>query len=234
MSTWNSNHTSSYSLPSYRKRLFSYGVLWGSLTFLAGIGITLATLPETFANVEVEGWRIATWIWLNAHGVGIDGMQVGGLNMAFQTVGFISNNPELHMLRVVPLLLAAICGLVVTATMGGASRDKHVLENSIVAVGGYVLAGLGAVVVSEARPGVGMIVVLILVLGGALYTGSLVANRLPIPVFAVTTLSGLLGIGLFVFLAAGVVSTVAIPLGKHAAAGGVVASVALWVASNLD
>ena len=71
------------------------------------------------------------------------------------------------------------------------------------------------------------------VLGGALYVGSVIANRLPIPVFAVTTLSGLLGIGLFVFIAAGVVSAVAIPLAKYAVGGAVVATVALWVAEDL-
>jgi hypothetical protein len=38
---------------------------------------------------------------------------------------------------------------------------------------------------------------------------------------------------LFVFIAAGVVSTVAIPLAKYAVGGSVVATVALWVAENL-
>lgn len=234
MSTWNTKRNSTFSLPTTRKRQYTHGIFWGILAFFGGVGITLVTLPEQFTQSDIEQWRIATWIWLNAHGVGIDGAQVGGWDMAFQTVTFIESNPELHMLRIVPVLLAALAGLLVTASMGGARRDKHILENCVTASGGYVLASLGAIVVSGARPGVELIILLTITLAGGIYLGALLANQLPIPVFAVTTLGGLLGIGLFVFLAAGVVSTVAIPLGKHAVSGGILASMLLWVANNID
>lgn len=232
MSTWRTSTTST--LPSYRKRLYSYAVLWGILTFIFGIGISLVTLPDSFDEIGIETWRIASWIWLNAHGVGIEGTQVGGLDMAFQTVNLVQDTPQLHMIRVVPVLLVAICGLLVTATMGGTTNDKHILENAVAAVGGYLLAGLTTVIISGARPGVGLVAGLVVVLAGALYVGSVVADRLPIPVFAVTSLSGIAGVGLFVLLAAGVVSTVVVPLGKHAIAGGVIATVGLWVSKNLD
>lgn len=176
---------------------------------------------------------MAAWVWLNAHGVGIAGSKVGGLTMAMQNVEFISNNPELHALRVVPLFTSVLAVLLVTASMGGVSRDRHILENTVYGIAGYVVAGLGVVVVSEARPGITLIVVLLAVVLGALYIGSVMANSLPIPAFAVVGLGGLFGLGLFILFAAGAVLAVAVPLGKAALGGGVAAMVALWVATNI-
>ena len=55
--------------------------------------------------------------------------------MAFQTVGFIQKTPELHLLRVLPVFLVTICGLLVVASMGGISKQRHILEDVVTAAG---------------------------------------------------------------------------------------------------
>lgn len=219
---------------SLRRRQLQYGIQWGTLAFVVGIGIVWATLPADLKQASVETWRITTWVWVNAHGIGIAGSQVGGFSMAPKTVGFIQPNPKLHLLRILPLFLVTICGLLVNASMGGAHRDWHILENTLVATGGYVLTGLGAVLVSEARPGITMILFIIGVLGAALYSGALIARKLPIQAFAVTTMSSLVGVGLVAFVGIGVLSTVVIPLVKSVVGGMIVATVSLWLVNNFS
>ena len=217
-----------------QKRLYTYGVFWGAITFATGIATTLLTLPEGFSTDSVPDWKVATWVWLNAHEIPIAEEAVTGSIFSMRDLTFIEPNPELHMLRVVPLFLAAISGLLVVNTMNGVRNDSELLEYVVVAAGGYVIAGLSAIAISEAQPDIIMIVMLMAVIGGAAYIGSQVASSLPIPVFAVTSIGGVVGIGLFVMLGAGAVSSVAIPLAKYAAVGGIGAAVALWVGKNLD
>jgi len=221
------------SLTTAQRWQLRYGAIWGLGTFAGGILYTLAVLPESLRTADIASWKIASWVWLNAHGVGIAGQQVGGLGMLFQDVSFLRENPSISLLSSVPPLFALLTVLLVVISMGGVQRDRHILENAVAGVGGYLLAGLITVIVSGAQPGVGLIIGLVVVLGGAMYVGAAVASRLPIPVFAVTSLSGLLGIGLFLFIAAGVVSTVVLPLGRAALLGGVFGIAAVWVAVNI-
>lgn len=218
----------------YRKRLYAYGLLWGILSFGAGIATTLLTLPDKFKVDAIPEWKMATWVWLNAHGVPIAEQAISGSVFDVGMVNLIRPNPELHMLRVVPLFLTTIATVLVVNGMKGARSDSQLLEYSIVAAGGYVIAGLTGIVLTEARPGIGMIFGLIVVLGLAAYLGSMVANSLPIPVFAVTSIGGIVAIGLFAILGIGAVLTVVKPLGKYAIAGGLAATVAVWVGNNVD
>lgn len=217
-----------------KKELYINGLLWGAIAFAMGIATTLLTLPKDLSFNNIPSWKVATWVWLNAHQIPVAEEAVTGSPLSMQNLSFIDPNPELHMLRVVPIFLSAMAGLLVVNTMNGARNDSELLEYVVVAAGGYVLAGLSAIVASEAQPGVIFIVGLMAILGAAAYFGSYIANSLPIPVFAVTSIGGLVGIGLFVMLGISVVSAVAIPLAKYAIVGAFGAAVALWVSKNLD
>lgn len=196
--------------------------------------MTLVTLPKEFQVESVPSWKMATWVWLNAYGVPIAKEAVTGSVFAMGTVNLIQPNPELHMLRVVPIFLTVMAGILVVNAMNGARSDSQLLEYTLVAAGGYVVAGLGAIILTEARPGIGLMLRLVAVLAVAAYLGSTIADKLPIPVFAVTSISGIVGIGLLAVLGASTVLTVAKPLGKYAIAGGIAAAIAVWVGNNIE
>lgn len=221
-------------LGSRRKELYSYGLIWGILSFITGIGTTLAVLPEKLKALEVASWKVATWVWLNAHGLPISEQAVSDSPLNTGQLTFIGPNPELHLLRVIPLFLAAITVLMVVNSMNGVKNDSQLLQYSVVGAGGYIFAGLLAIVVSGAQPGIVMIIAIMLVLAAAAYLGGRVAQQLPIPVFALTSIGGLVGIGLLVLFGAGAVLAIAIPLGKYAVAGALGGAVAVWIGKNID
>lgn len=219
----------------YRKKeLYSYGIVWGVLTFVTGVGMTLAVLPEQLKAAEVASWKLATWVWLNAHGLPISEQAVSGSALSSGQLDFIGPIPELHLLRVIPLFLGAFAAVMVVNSMDGVRDDSQLLEYSIVGAGGYIFAGLIAIVLSEAQPGIILIIAIMGVLGAAAYLGGRVANRLHVPVFAVTSIGGIVGIGLLVLFGAGAVLSIAIPLGKYAIGGALGGAVAVWIGNNID
>lgn len=215
-----------------QQSVYAYALLWSGVAFGMGILLSWWELPAALVESDIESWKAATWVWLNAHGIGIAGEHVGGVEMMFQTVTFINDTPRLHLLRIVPIGLTAFTALLVAASMGKI-RAKYILENCVAAAIGYVFVGLGAIVVSDARPGVGMLVGVMVALAAAAYLGSMFANALPIPVFAITSLGALALIGLFAIGGAVAVGSVLMPLVQKAGIGVSFAAVVMWVASNL-
>lgn len=215
-----------------QQSVLAYAILWSGVTFGAGILLTWWELPAEAVALDIPEWKLATWFWLNAHGIGIAGSQVGGVTMTFQSFNFTNEFPKLHLLSVFPIVFAATVSVLVTATMGRI-REKYILENCASAAIGYTIVGLGAILVSEARPGIGLLIGVMLALGLAAYVGSVLANALPIPVLAVTSIGVLILIGLFAVGSLATLAAVLMPLGKKVAIGAGMGAAALWLASNL-
>lgn len=138
------------------------------------------------------------------------------------------------MLRVLPVFLVAIACLVVVNAVKGYRSDGELAELVVYSIGGYVTAGVLAIAISGARPNIVSLLLLLGVVGLAAYLGAMLANSLPIPIFAITSIGGLVGIGLLVLLGIGAVLEIAVPLAKYGVGGGLIALVAMWVSDNID
>jgi len=196
-----------------RERQLVYGSIYGVATFIVGWLIAYLFTPQSLLT-EVPRWKSTLWVYLSAHFVSISGLQVAGVFNAFSEVDLVSQVPALHSLRAVPFLIVALGGVVTDETVGYSTRFWHLIQNSGSVLIGYLSAGLLAFVASEAQPGVSVLIVGGVVLGSAVLIGSTVTQRFTrgIPVFALTSVGGLLLVGLLVVLGGVVVLSSIWPL----------------------
>lgn len=203
-------------------------ILWGVAFFAAGLAITYAVLPEPFIE-GVEQWKAVTWIYLNANGVLVSPNL--GLMPTFQEYDILAANSEFWYLKALPPTAAGLTALLTIESVGSTRRLSHLLENGLIGGMGYVAATAGAVIVSDARPGMSIL----FLLGLAFVIGIFVFRAIStaIPILAIASLGTVLLLG-FVVLVGGVGiievfgSTVVIALVAAAAA-----SILVYAARNL-
>lgn len=217
-----------------RQRQLLYGTVFGLATFLVGWLITYVLTPSDLLT-NFPRWKVTLWVFLSAHFVSISGLQLGGLSSAFTQVDLITQIPTLRSLRVVPILLTALGGVMMVEAMNYTTRFKYLIQNSGALLTGYLAAGLLAFVISEAQPGVALIIVLAVLLAGGAYIGGTVTQRFTagVPVFAVTSLGGVVLIGLLVVLGGLVVLQSIAPLVGVSLVGVTVGAVLAWTARNV-
>lgn len=209
---------------SIRRYQLQYGTLWGATAFLVGFAATFLVTPPDL--LDVEKWRTAAWIFLNANGAPVAGIRVLGLSGIGSNVNLIEATGQLRALYTLPPLLTAFAALLTADSLRYTTRPKYVLQNCSGAIAGYIGAALVTILVSGARPAVAIIILLAGLLGGGLFIGSTVANRLTggLPVFGVTTLGGLAIIGLAIVLGGIAVITALAPIFAVTIAGTLVAT----------
>lgn len=217
-----------------RQRQLLYGTAFGVAGFLVGCLITHLVTPAGFLE-DMPRWKVTVWVFLSAHFVPISGLQVGGLSAAFTRVDLVSQVPALQTLRVVPVLLTALGGLLVVEAVNYTTRLKHLIQNSGALLMGYLSTGILLFVVSEAQPGVSILLVLAAVLGGCAYLGGVVTQRITggVPVFAVTSVGGIVAIGLLVVLGGVVVLQAIAPLIGVSVVGVLAGALLAWIARNV-
>lgn len=216
-----------------RQRQLVYGSIFGVATFLVGWAITyLLTPPEILTGLPE--WKATLWVFLSAHFISISGVQLGGMRTMFTKVDLIAQLPMLQSLRVVPVLITALGGIMMVEAVGYTRRFSYLLQNSGALLIGYLSAGLIAFVVSEAQPDVAMLVVLGVVIGGAAFIGGTVTQRLTgsIPVFAITSIGGIILIGLLIILGGFVILQSIAPLVAISVVGITVGAILAWIARN--
>ncbi|MFW6436873.1 MAG: hypothetical protein ACOCYZ_04500 [Halococcoides sp.] len=217
-----------------RQQQLKYGAVFGLATFFVGWAITYVLTPPDLL-IDTSRWKVTLWVFLSAHFVSISGLQLGGLSSAFSQVDLIAQEPMLRGLRAVPILLTALGGVMMVEAVNYTTRFKYLIQNSGALLTGYLSAGLLAVVVSGAQPSVAVIIVLAVLLAGGTYIGSTVTNRLTtgLPVFAVTSLGGVVLIGLLVVLGGLVVLQSIAPLIGVSLVGVTIGAVVAWTARNV-
>jgi hypothetical protein len=208
-----------------RQRLLIYGSVIGATSFLTGCVITYLILPEKILT-EFSGWEPVVWVYLNAHFVTISGTQVQGLAGLFQSVDLIESYPGLEALRVVPVLLVIIGGLVMIEVMGYTRRVKYLVQNATSVAIGYAMTGLFGFIISGAQPGVGLIILIGVVVALAAMVGSTITNAITpnLEFFGIVSLGSVIMIGLLVILGGAVVIQAIWPLFAVSLVGGVFAA----------
>lgn len=217
---------------STQRNQITYGLLWGGLAFAAGLLATYILTPPDL--VDVERWKTAAWLYLNANGVPIAGIRVLGLSGFGQNVDLISTTGQFNGLRVLPPLLVTLGAVLTADSLPYTTRLKYIIENAAGVAVGYIGAALVTILVSGARPAVAIVILLGGVLGGALVIGSRVANSLAgLPVLGVTTLGGLTLIGIAVIIGGITVVNALLPLLAVTAGGGLASVLLLSIVRNL-
>jgi hypothetical protein len=214
---------------SIRRHQLLYGSLWGAVAFSAGLLATFLVIPPGL--LDVEKWRTAAWLFLNANWIPIAGIRVMGISGIGTNVNVINATGQLRPLYALPPLLVTLAALLTGDSLGYTTRPWHVVQNCAGAIAGYLGAALITILASGARPAVAVVILLGGLLGGGLFIGSTVANRLTggLPVFGVTTLGGLAAIGLAVILGGATVITALAPLVALSLVGVFAATVLLLI-----
>lgn len=212
---------------SIRRYQLQYGTLWGVIAFLVGLAATFLVVPPDLLNVEK--WRTAAWIFLNAHGIPIAGIRVLGFSGIGRNVNLIEATDQLRALYTLPPILVTLAAVLTGDSLRYTTRPKYVVQNCAGAIAGYIGAALVTILASGARPEVAFVILLAGLLGGGLFVGSTVASRLTggLSVFGVTTLGGLAAIGLAIILGGITVITALAPIFAIATAGTLVATALL-------
>jgi hypothetical protein len=117
-------------------------------------------------------------------------------------VDLLKSFQDFAYIRVVPATAIFVASLLVNVSMGYTTRLIHVVKNSAYIVPSYVGAVVLLVVVSDARPGVGLILGAFVVGGAALGIGVLIVRAVGevIPVLGIASLSGIAFVGLLVLV----------------------------------
>lgn len=212
---------------SIRRYQLQYGILWGASAFLVGLAATFLVAPPDLP--DVEKWRTAAWIFLNAHGIPIAGIRVLGFSGIGRSVNLIEATDQLRALYTLPPILITLAAVLTGDSLRYTTRAKYLVQNCAGAIAGYIGAALVTIVASGARPGVAFVILLGGLLGGGLFIGSTVANKLAggLPIFAVTSLGGLAAIGLAIILGGITVITALAPILAIALASTLLATVLL-------
>lgn len=218
---------------SIRRYQLQYGALWGIAAFLVGLVATYVVTPPDL--LDVEKWRTAAWLFLNANGIPIAGIRVLGLSGIGSNVNLIEATDQLRALYTLPPLLVTLSAVLTGDSLRYTTRPKYVVQNCAGAIVGYIGAALITILASGARPAVAIIILLAGLLGGGLFIGSTVANRLTggLPVFGVTTLGGLAAIGLAIILGGITVISALAPILAIALAGTLAATALLLAVRSL-
>lgn len=214
---------------SIRRYQLQYGTLWGASAFLVGPAATFLVVPPDL--LDVEKWRTAAWIFLNAHRFPIAGIRVLAFSGIGRDVNLIEASGQLRALYTLPPVLITFAAVLTGDSLRYTTRPKYVVQNCAGAIAGYIGAAHVTILASGARPAVTFVILLAGLLGGGLFVGSTVASRLTggLPVFGVTTLGGLAAIGLAIILGGITVITAIAPIFAIALAGTLAATTLLLV-----
>jgi hypothetical protein len=214
---------------SIRRYQLLYGSLWGTVAFLIGLLTTFILTPSGL--LDVEKWRAASWLFLNANWVPIAGIRVLGVSGIGTNVNILNETGQLRALYALPPLLVTLAALLTGDSLRYTTRPWYVAQNCAGAIVGYVGAALITILASGARPAVAVVILLGGLLGGGLFIGSAVASRLTggLAVFGITTLGGLAAIGLAVLIGGITVISALAPLAALTLLGVFAATVLLLI-----
>ncbi|MFB6302785.1 MAG: hypothetical protein ABEH78_08000 [Haloferacaceae archaeon] len=194
-----------------RQRQLVYGTLFGAGAFVLGWALTYLFLSPNFLS-ETPTWQAALLLYINGHFVEITDATVGGIGVG--TVDLITELPNLGHVRALPPLSLILASVLTAEAVGYSSRGRHILQNAASAAIGYVPAVAIGMVVSGARPGISLIVLLGVGLAISTYIGAGIVQKVTggLPILAITSLGGLAAIGLLTILGGLVVLNAIWPL----------------------
>ena len=177
-----------------------YGFLFGLGAFVLGWGLVYMVAPE-LTDGDTDRWLPVTWVYLSAHHIPISGLQTEGLSAVGTAVNY-KQEVGVPLASAIPVLALLVSAATTADIVGYTGRFDHLISNCLAPLYGYLPALFVAYVWSAANPTIAIFVAIVFLAGVALYLGSAVVGQLAqIPFFGVTTLFGVIGVGLVILLA---------------------------------
>lgn len=182
-----------------RKKLY-YALFSGIIAFVAGWAISTIVIPEA-PFPGTERWRSTLWIYLGAHGIPLSDVHLGGAGFNSTQPLELVENPSI--VKYIPLIVVGCAGAYTTHQISS-RKIKKTVSNALAAGSAYFLTGITAVILTDMQPGISMLLLIGGGIAAAAWIGSsfLRAATRGFPIFGVTSLGTLLGLG-FLFVAGG-------------------------------
>jgi hypothetical protein len=203
-----------------------YGVAFGLGAFLIGLAITHLLSPPDLLPTEPR-WKVVTWLYLNAHGVEISASHFNAFS--FGTTNLL-NEIDAPVLSAVPLFVVTLGGILIVDAVSYTTRFTYILENAAWLLTGYLAAGIVAFGLSEARPGLTILIAFIGTLIAAVAIGSRVIGAAlgGMPFIGIASLGLVASFGL-IFLIGGLALAFAIgPLVLTSIAGVCISALSIY------
>lgn len=176
----------------FQQKRMRMGILSGLLAFCGGWAAVALVAPQ--AVFDAPRWQNTLWLFLGANRVTLQRGMFG--QEAIQPIA-VANLPAtvyLLPLVVVGVASAYVCHEIRT------NRVKWNVSNAMAAGTGYFLTALIAMVLSDIRPTITVLLVIALVLGGGLWIGSAVVGAVGrgIPFLGIASLGSVVAVGVLV------------------------------------
>jgi len=210
-----------------------YGVAFGVGAFFTGLALTHLLSPPDLLPTEPR-WKVVTWMYLNAHGVEISASHFNPFS--FGTTNILGEI-DAPSLIAVPFFVISIAGILLVEAVSYTTRFQYVLENAAWLLSGYLAAGIVAFGLSEARPGLTILIALIGLFIAAVAIGSRVIGAAVggrgLPFIGIASLGLVASFGL-IFLIGGLALAVALgPLVLTSLAGISISALSIYSVRQL-
>lgn len=178
----------------YRARRVRHGTAAAAVAFVAGWAVT-ALVASTAAFNEPR-WQSTLWVYLGAHFLEL---AEPATIISYQYLNPVEIADVPTAIYLVPIAAVGVAAAY-TCHEIRSSRLKHNVSNALGAGMGYFLAGLLAVVVTDMRPNISVILIAAVVIGGGIWIGSTVVRTTTggLPFIGVTSLGTVAIVGLLV------------------------------------
>jgi len=166
------------------------------VAFAAGWAASILLIPET-PFTEQPRWRSTLWLYLGFHGIPLSDIHLGGMGFGTEQPTTLVENSE--ALRYLPLAAVGCAGAYTTKQISTRSI-KNTVSNALTAGSAYFLAALIAIVATDMRPGISLLLVVGGGIAGAAWLGSTFLSTFTrgIPFIGITSLGTLIGVGFLV------------------------------------
>jgi uncharacterized membrane protein YhdT len=180
-----------------RRKKLRYGISSALIAFLAGWAVTTFLTPE--GVFDAPRWQTTLWVYLGAHFVELSNTHTGGLGLGTVQPVVAAGVPT--FVHVIPVLAVASAALY-TCWQIHSSKIGHNVSNAIAAGMGYFLASIGALIVSDMRPSITLLLVLALLVAGGFWLGSTFVRAFSggFPFIGIASFGTVAALGILLFL----------------------------------
>lgn len=180
-----------------RRRKLRYGLSSALVAFLAGWAVTTFLTPE--AVFGAPRWQTTLWVYLGAHFVELSNTHTGGLGL--ETVQPVVAADVPTFVHFIPVLAVASAALY-TCWQIHSSKIEHNVSNAVAAGMGYFVVSVGALIVSDMRPSITMLLVLALLVAGGFWLGSTFVRAFSggLPFIGIASFGTVAALGILLFL----------------------------------
>ena len=182
----------------HRRKKLKYGLFSGVIAFTAGWAVSMILIPET-PFPEEPRWRSTLWLYLGFHGIPLSDVHLGGMGFDTEQPAEMVKNPA--VLRYVPLLVVGCAGAYTTGRIS-TRKIKRTTSNALAAGSAYFLSAIIAVVATDMRPSISLLLVVGGGIAGAAWIGSSFLGTFTrgVPFIGITSLGTLITIGFFLIV----------------------------------